>query len=51
MSFNWTKVELKLSGFMDFIEPLKSFNWTKVELKLNLLDCFDSFFLLLIELR
>ena len=39
LSFNWTKVELKL----DFAEASEgwdvSFNWTKVELKQNNVNC------------
>ena len=33
ISFNWTKVELKLSEIEKIIETQQSFNWTKVELK------------------
>ena len=34
-TFNWTKVELKLSEIEKIIETQQSFNWTKVELKLQ----------------
>ena len=33
MSFNWTKVELKHSGWCFFVYIIITFNWTKVELK------------------
>ena len=51
LTFNWTKVELKL-----FISPkmgmiLFAFNWTKVELKPYPSKCKVSASCLLIELR
>ena len=35
ISFNWTKVELKLWDNDAYIVDMNAFNWTKVELKLT----------------
>ena len=44
VSFNWTKVELKLHCFGKPDEWVRTFNWTKVELKLSFQDVgFDGF--------
>ena len=52
MSFNWTKVELKLYEIEKIIETQQSFNWTKVELKpIQKNKRQNDFGILLIELR
>ena len=51
MTFNWTKVELKLSYNDANASEKSAFNWTKVELKLGEKPIDEQHLMLLIELR